>query len=465
MGIKDAVGVLTLQITVQYASELLMAVGLVLGSILLARFTWNRVKNLPQEERFLGRPLWVATISIFCLGLASGMNFIFQSGFSELEIFLLITATLGSVLLLFSAIMIIGSKKFLAIPAVLVIGVAVFISIGNMIGSLPLGITSEDLSSIIGLILFSIPFVLFSYLTVTTKRITSFALAVVSITYPLLAFVTTFTSPAIIAVVLALRLWGPALLITALILSDTKIGAELMAYSVTIAALLYFVSYLTATTIPFQESVALRFVAAAGILGLGTAVYSFTRWRNSRSQATLAIAIYFLVGGLSFWFVALTHVDFLPGNDLTLGYIALILGITAPMLLNLSSIVALDWKRLLLLPVLIFAAPMVMIIIYWPQGVSNLAIPGIVPILAVAGILQSVIPMALYGTLWWRMRKIEAPGRSRALFLMVGVVLLIIGSASGNTVTILPSISILAAFVAWWLGVTGRADILLKTAG
>lgn len=440
-----------------------MAIGLIIGSILLSRFTWNRVKNLPPEEKSLGRPLWVATISIFFLGLASAINFVFASGITELEVYLLIIATVGSGLLLFSAIMIMGSKKLLAIPAVFVLAVAVYISIGNILGGLPGGITAEDLSSFIGLSLFSIPFVLFTYLTITTKRITSFALAVVSITYPLLAFVTTSTSPEIVAIVLALRLWGPALLITALILPDTKIGAELMAYAVTITALFIFLSYITATAILFEESIAIRFIAVSGVLGLGTAAYSFTRWRKSRSQATLAIATYFLVGGLSFWFVALTHIDFLPGNELTLGYIALILGITAPMLLNLSSIVALDWKRLLLMPALIIAAPLVMIVIYWPQGIANTAIPGIVPILAVTGILQSVIPMALYGMLWWRMRKAEAPGRSRALFLMLGVVLLIFGSAGGDTVTLFPSLSILAAFIVWWLGVTGRADILLKT--
>ncbi|MHA2386569.1 MAG: hypothetical protein ACXAEE_10220, partial [Candidatus Thorarchaeota archaeon] len=91
-----------MQLVVQYSSELLTAIGLFIGAILLARFTWNRVKNLPSEQKSLGRPLWVVTISIFFLGIASAINFLFETGIAELEIVLLITATLGSGLLLFS---------------------------------------------------------------------------------------------------------------------------------------------------------------------------------------------------------------------------------------------------------------------------------------------------------------------------------------------------------------------------
>ncbi len=454
-----------MQIVVQYASELLMAIGLMIGSLLLYRFTLNRVKNLPPEEKSLGRPLWMATISILFLGIASALNFGFASGIAELEIFLLIIATLGSGLLMFSAIMITGSKKLLAIPVVLVIGVAVFISIGNMLGALPGGMTSETLSNVIGLSLFSIPFVLFTYLTITTKRITSFALAVVSITYPLLVFATTFTSPEIVASVLAIRLYGPALLITALVLPESKIGAELIAYSFTISSMFYFMSYLLVS--PVVGNIALMqsvtFIALASVLAIGTAAYTITRWRQSRNPATLTIGVYFIVGGFSFLMVALNDIDFIGG--LNSEYVALVLGILAPMILNLSSIVALDWKRAILLPLLIFAAPFFIILLGWtavPMMDPN-TLPYRTIVMAITGILQSVIPLALYGMLWWRMNKAGAPGRSRALFLMLGIVFLIFGTAGGNTVSPLASTFILSAFVIWWLGITGRADRLLKT--
>ncbi len=454
-----------MQLVVQYASELLMAIGLILGSILLYRFTWNRVKNLPPEEKSLGRPLWVATLSIFLLGLASAFNFIFESGAAVFEIPLLITATLGSGLLLFSAIMILGSKRLLAIPVLLIVGIAVYIGIGNIYGSLPGGITADTLSSLIGLILFSIPFVLFTYLTYTTRRVTSFALAVVSITYPLLAFLTTSASPEILASVLALRLYGPALLITALILPDTKIGTELIAYSFTISSFFYFMSYLLVSTV--VGDITLLFsvtnIALASILSIGTAAYTITRWRQSRNPATLTIGVYFIVGGFSLLTVALNEIEFIGG--LNAEYFALMLGIMAPMVLNLSSIVALDWRRAILLPVLIFAAPFIMIMTGWTAQpmIDPGALPNQVIIMAVSGILQSVIPLGLYGLLWWRMNKAGAPGRSRALFLALGIVFLILGTAGGSTTTPLSSIFILGAFVLWWLGITGRADQFLKT--
>jgi hypothetical protein len=454
-----------MQVTAQYSSELLMAVGLILGSLLLFRFTRNRVNSLPPEERSLGRPLWVATISILFLGIASALNFGFASGIAELEIFLLLIATLGSTLLMFAAIMILGSKRLLAIPAILVIAVAVFISVGNVLGALPFGVTSEVLSNIIGLGLFSIPFGLFTYLTYTTKRITSFALAVVSITYPLLVFATTFTAPEAIAAILAIRLWGPALLITAMILPESKIGGELLAYSLTISSFFYFMTYLLVS--PFMAGVdvlgmqSVTFIALAGILSIGTAAYTFTRWRVSRNTATLTIGIYFAVGGFSWLITSLNHIEFIGGLNAT--YFALLLGILAPMLLNVSSVVALDWKQVVLLPALIFAIPFFLMLTGWTAMMDPYGIPNMVLVMAITGILQSVIPLALYGLLWTRMNKAGAPGRSRALFLALGILLIIFGSAGGNTVTPLTSTLILGAFVVWWLGITGRADQLLNT--
>jgi len=455
-----------MQLEVQFASEIINAVGLVLGAILLTRFTWNRVKDLPIEERSLGRPLWVASISIFLLGFASALNFGYRSGIAVLEIPLLLFATIGSGLLLISAIMILGSKRLLAIPIILIIGVASYIEIGNILGGLPLGLTPESLSSVIGLILFSIPFVLFSYLTYTTKRITSFALAVVSITYPLLAFVSTAMGPEIVASLLAVRLWGPALLITAMVLPESKIGGELIAYSFTISSFFYFMSYMIVSPVVIADPMLIppvTFIALAGILSIGTAAYTFTRWSQSRNRATLTLGVYFFVGGFSFLTVGLNHIEFIGG--LNAEYFALILGLIAPMILNLSSIVALEWRQVMLLPVLIFAGPFLLMMIGWtavPMMVPT-ALPNQVIIMAVTGILQSVIPLALYGVLWRRMSKAGAPGRSRALFLALGIILLIFGTAGGNTVTLISSSFILGAFIIWWMGITGRADLMLKT--
>ncbi|MHA2077271.1 MAG: hypothetical protein ACW99X_06730 [Candidatus Thorarchaeota archaeon] len=456
-----------MQLVVQYSSELMTAIGLFLGTLLLARFTWNRVKNLPPEEKALGRPLWVATISIFFLGLASLVNYGFGGGMVELEVYWYITAIVGSGLLMISALMIMGSRRLYAIPLALMAVISVIAYSETVIGAGSiLGGFTDYAVNVFALVLFSIPFVLFTYLTYTTRRVTSFALAVLSVTYPLILVATTFTGPELIAIVLALRLYGPALLVAALVLSEININAELVAYSFTISSLFYFLSYLLVSPIvgDYELMASASIISIAAILSIGTAAYTFTRWRESRNPATFTIGIYFIVGGFSFLTVALNNVQFIGG--LNAEYFALLLGIVAPMILNLSSIVALDWKRALLLPVLIFAAPFIVVLLGWTA--QPMIHPDLLPyrniVMAITGILQSVIPLGLYGLLWRRMSKAGAPGRSRALFLALGIVLLIFGTAGGNAVSPISSSFILGAFVVWWMGITGRADRLLKTA-
>lgn len=453
-----------MQLVVQYTSELITAVSLFIGAILLARFTWNRVKNLPPEEKHFGRPLWVAVGSVFFLGLTSLVNFWYGSGMSELEIFWYITAVIGSGLLMVSALMIMGSRKLAIIPLGMMVVISVIAYAETIIGAgTVLGGFTDYAVNFFALVLFSIPLALFSYLTYTTRRVTSLALAVVSLTYPLILVATAFTDPSIVTAILGLRLYGPAVLVTALFLPESKIGAELIAYSFTVSSLLYFMSYLLVSPIVGDVAVmtSVTFIAIGAILSIGTGAYAFTRWSQSRNSATLTLGVFFFVSGFSWLIVSLNHVEFLGG--LNAQYIALALGLISPMLLNLSSVVALDWNKALLLPLLIMAAPFVMMLGGWTAQILPDAIPNRGVIMAISGILQTVLPLGLYGLLWWRMRKAGAPGRNRALFLALGVVFLIVGTAGGNAISLISSASILAAFGVWWLGVTGRADQLLGT--
>ena len=452
-----------MQILVQYSSEFVTAIGIFLATLLLIRFTSNRVKQLPEEEKSLGRPLWVASLGIFLLGVASLINYEYAVGYTELETIYYLVAIIGAGVLALAATMILGWRKGQALPFIIMGFTIVVALIEQTVGGL-LGPWSGTFIAVMAGVLFGIPFVLFTYLTIKTKRITSFGFAVLALTYPFFLAMTSFTAPEIVATMLAVRLYGPALLITALILSETGITAELMIYAMTISSLFYFMSYLLVspaiTDIVLLATVSS--IAIASVIGIGTAAYTITRWRKSRNQATLTLGTFFFIGGFSFLVVALVHVEFIAGTNSD--YVALVLGIIAPMILNLSAIVALDWKRILLLPILIVAVPLTLVFVNWILGVPTDAIPMAAPVMAVTGIFQTVIPLALYGVLWWRMRKVGASGRSRALFLTVGIVFLILGTAGGSAVSLIPSLSILGAFSFWWLGVTGRADMLLGTA-
>ncbi|MHA2178674.1 MAG: hypothetical protein ACXAAK_10030, partial [Candidatus Thorarchaeota archaeon] len=332
-----------MQVEVQWASELLMAIGLFLGTGLLIRFTLNRIKSLPEEERSLGRPLWIATIGVLLLGLASLLNYSYALGLGTLDTLYFVVAMVGAGFLALSAAMILGWSRGQFVPLVLIIvGVVIAFLVPTF------GMPSFITWSVVGmftLILFGAPFVLFTYLAKSTGRISSFAFAIVLITYPLFPIMSTFTSPEIVAIILALRLYGPALLITGLILPETNIGGELLAYGMTISSLLYFMTYLIISPIIVDIVMVLTvsFIALASVLGIGTAAYTFTRWRQSRNPATLTIGTYFFIGGFSFLIVALNNIEFIAG--LNAEYVALLLGITAPMILNLSSIMALEWRQ------------------------------------------------------------------------------------------------------------------------
>jgi len=423
-----------MQILVQYASELVTAFGLFLATILLVRFTYNRVKQLPEEEKSLGRPLWVSSIGILLLGVTSIVNYGHAlSPSTELETIYYLVAIIGAGILALSATMIMGWKKGQVLP-ILIMAAIIVVAVLEQAGFGILG-----------------PF--------TGEFTTVFAL-----TYPFLLVMTSFTAPEIVAIVIAIRLYGPALLIAALILPETGISAELLVYAMTVSSLFYFLSYLLISPVVTDVIllIVVTLVAIASVIGIGTSAYTMTRWRSSRNQATLMLGTFFFVAGFSLLIVALNHIEFMGGVNAE--YVALFLGILAPMLLNLSAIVALDWKRILLLPALIMATPVIQIIIYWPLGVLPDDIPMRTPVMAITGILQTVIPLALYGMLWLRMRKAEAPGRSRSLFLALGTFLLIMGTAGGWTMTLIGAPFMLGAYTFWWLGVTGRADRLLGTA-
>ena len=418
---------------------------------------------MPDEEKSLGRPLWVATIGIILLGIASLLNYQYAlTPSTDLETVYYLVAVLGAGVFAFAATLILGWDKGRALPFVImvaIIGVALLEQSGiHILG----GYTGEFVAIFAG-ILFGIPFILFTYLTVKTRRITSFGFAILAITYPLLLVMTSYTSQEIVAVIIAVRLLGPAILITALVLPETGIKIELLVYAMTVSSLFYFLSYLLVSPLigNLVMLIVVANIAVAAVLGIGTAAYTLTRWRSSRNQATLTLGIFFFFAGFSLLITALNHIGFMHGINAE--YVALFFGIFAPMLLNLSAIVALDWKRVLLLPALIMAAPVIQIAIYWPQGVLPDDIPMRTIVMAITGLLQTVIPLALYGMLWWRMRKAGAPGRSRALFLALGTLLLIIGTAGGWTMTPFGSVVMLGAYFWWWLGVTGRADRLLKT--
>ncbi|MGQ4911635.1 MAG: hypothetical protein ACP6KW_05640 [Candidatus Thorarchaeota archaeon] len=452
-----------MQILVQYSSELVEAIGLFIGTLLLLRYTRNRVSELPESEKHLGRPLWIASAGVLSLGVASLLTFVDSLGYWDLDMMYYLSIALGAGILSLSAATILGSRWAYGIPLSLLSMMVPMAIFQDVIGGI-LGASSGAFVAIVATIFFSVPFLLFAYLTVKTRRITSLGLAIVILTYPLILIATSFTDPSIVAVVLSVRLYGPAVLIAAMVLPKTRIGAEVLAYSFAVSSTFYFMSYLLVSSIAgdFMMMLRVTLVAFASVLAIGTSAYSFARWRVSRNPATFALTMFFLVSGFAFLTSALNQTYFISG--INAAYVALLLGITSTMILNLSSMVALDWKQVRLLP-LIIALPAYMVVLSgWMAGVPSDSLSNLGITMAITGTLQNSIPFGLYSLIWWRMRKVGALGRSRPLFLAIGIILLLTASMSGSTQTLLSSFILLMAYAVWWTGVTGRADRLLGTA-
>ena len=108
-----------MQILVQYSSEFVTAIGIFIAALLLIRFTSNRVKQLPDEEKYLGKPLWVASFGVLLLGIASLLNYGFAVGYSELDTIYYLVVVIGAGTLALAATMILGWNRSRALPVAL----------------------------------------------------------------------------------------------------------------------------------------------------------------------------------------------------------------------------------------------------------------------------------------------------------------------------------------------------------
>ncbi|MHA2193018.1 MAG: hypothetical protein ACXAAR_06275 [Candidatus Thorarchaeota archaeon] len=455
-----------MQLLVQDASELLMGVTLILAAIILVQYTRQRTADLPPEERGAGQPLYLSALGILTLAVASFLNY-------QLELDATATIWTGTyyvstmvaaAIFAIAALLILEWNRAIIVPIVmLALGTVYTYAIVILELAVSFGMVVGPISLILNLV----PIGLFAYLARKTGRVTAIALLFLLVSYIIYPLASTSTDPSIIAALLGIRLLGPALAMWAFLRPELGVSIELFGYALSINVVAFFFSYVVSigfTNLAITISVSL--LAVLAVVGFATTTYTFTRYRERRNPATGLLAIYFVVGSVSYIIVALTSLGALTGdlND----YTSSILGILAMMFVNLSAFFALDWRRILLLPIVIAAPALSYMILSYPTPVDNIV--GYGPMFGITNMIQNIVPLGLYFLLWHRMRKANAFGRSRPLFIGIGLVLLAIGSVIGavtegamTAVGIVPSSTLLTAYIVFWLGVTGRADQLLGT--
>jgi len=441
-----------------------MAALLIVASIILVIYTKNRTRNLPDEEKGIGTPLYISAFAVFLLGIASFVNYLINYGYWLVDPLLTYfqLSIIAPGLLTIAGLMILGWNRYYPIPVAMMI-VSLLVAILFPL----LGVTTSPqiFIGIFNLTLYILPIGLFGYLIMKQKRPTIFSLFMIVLTYLLFPLTAVFQEP-FVSLILILRFIGPAIAVVVFLKPDTGFTLELGGYTSALVALAFFLTYfqtspvVTSLTNPeLVFSVVLISISAA--LGVIAGTYTFGRWKTSRNISTLTLGSYLFIAGIAFLFVALNNIGFLSGINME--YVVMIISILVLIPLNVSAFMALDWKNGLLIPFIISLPPVLLLLMNYPIHPDNIAYRSI--LMAITGILQNVIPFVLYLSLWRRMSKADAPGRSRALFLAIGIILLLIAAAGGNLLTPMGSVLLLIAFTSWLLAVTGYADKLLKTAG
>jgi len=454
-------------IHVNEAAELLMFVALIAASVVVVRYTRRRVKELPEEDKKMGRPLYAYAVGTAFMGLASLANFVaatqLESGSLEYRLGVVysyaILTLLAPTLISMAALIVLGRTHFIVpvLSASLAIGV---LWVARWLGN-PLEV--RDAAGDVSSVLYIPAVLLFGYILVKARKPTSLGLLFLVISYPLyrLTIWPLSLGPLNLSItVVGLRLLAPAIVAVAFYFRDIGISFELFAYAICYALVAVYLSSIIATPIgDLIQETSLTLVVLAATLGWSTAAYTYGKWRKSRSRPTLALVLFFALSAWSYVLDVMWTIGVLP--DIRWYYASVYLSMISLMFFNLSAFFALEWKAPVLLPVAVIVPGILYMSTAYPQDPHLL--PYFAVMMALTGTVQLVIPLVLYLYLWQRMRKALLPAASKPLLLAMGAVVLFLAmmTASGISNPI-AGVLIFAAYTAWWLAVSGWAEGFTK---
>ncbi len=449
------------------ASELMMSLALFVASSAMVRYTRRRVKELPEEDKRMSRPLYAYAAGTFAMGLASLTNFLsavmLTSGSLELRLQLAYTyaafALLAPLFITAAALIVLGRGQFI-VPALAAMAIVSVFWILRFAG-VPLDIrdSTGDVTSAMYLPVV----ILFAYTFARTRRPTSLALFYLVTAYPLYRLTIhpfVFGALNLADAVIGLRLLGPAIAAVAFYYKDIGISVELALYGVSYALLSFFLSYFIGQPLPdLVQETSITLVVIAAVLGWSTSGYTYARWKKTRSRATLALFMFLFLSVASYVLDVTQTIG--VSSSITWYYAAVYLSVFSLMFFNLSAFFALDWRALALLPALIIMPEVIYVSMSYPQDMTTM--PYTVPILAVTGIVQFVLPLIVYLYLWRRMSKAMQPSAGRPLLIAIGAISMLLAMAPASGIANpIASVLILAAYLCWWLGVTGKLESFTK---
>ncbi|RDE14397.1 MAG: hypothetical protein C4K47_04405 [Candidatus Thorarchaeota archaeon] len=462
-------------IEVYVAAEFLMFVSLIAASFAIAGYTRRRIRELPEEDKKLGKPLYAYAAGTFVMGITSFANYLagtqvvigpwawrFWPSYAYV-----VLAILAPAFISIAALIVLGREHFM-IPTLFALVLVSYVWILPMI---PNPIDARDATADVSSVMYIPAVLLFGYILAKTRKATSLGLFYVVTFYPLyrLTVIGLSAGPVDLSIVfLALRLLAPVIAAVAFQVRDIGISFELAGYGMAYALIAFWLSYLMISPVTDPVLIAsLTLIALGSTIGFGTGAYTYARWKKNRLGATFVLFLSFTFTTWAFILVALQGLGLATAIYYTYAYI--FLTFIALMCFNMAAYLALEWRSLLLLPVLMILPLLFFLSIQYPSDPR--LNPFFIPAISITGVVAAIVPVALYLYLWQRMRQAKAPAASRPLLLATGILGLTLALAAGpitmgtevlNVANPISGVLTFIAFLAWWLAVTGRNERFMK---
>jgi hypothetical protein len=261
-------------------------------------------------------------------------------------------------------------------------------------------------------------------------------------------------------IIVFLALMGPAMLAFTFLRPEQELTGELIGYGASFAGPALVISGVYAQGL-LADIVILIIVVLGSIaimLAAGTATYLFGRWRETGQLPTFLMLTAFALFAVGQLVGMLGNTGNLPSDE-AIYFELLTLGL-ALTLLSITSIFAAGYRSAGLLPLVLFLPVAILIVQGFPAPIEETFLSLIWLIIPL--LIMFLLPVMLFGNVWRRMKKQDAPGRLRPLGIALGILLFLVIRIPILLLGILgldPGYAfVTVSYLVSWLALTGRLD-------
>jgi len=474
-------------------SSLVLVIAFAFSSVSTLRFYRRRAIKATVEQKVTLRPTLIISLSFLVGAVASFANFLALQDLTSLlpisvwVIIAEVVAPLFGFTLLIAVVAALKEPRLYLLP----IGLLLISYVLSLLSPKhPLDDPYLSIWVTVGSFLILFPIILFGYLWRSTRRSTTFGMFIGTIFYLVYSVlyeyilaeyvgylgyyyvaseysthVTRYLGlSGFMVVFLFLAVTGLSFIYWFFRYSDRKIGEEIVGYSLTFPViateLMIVLQFIGAFPIEYLIMLLVTACAAGAFLLIGS--YLYGRYKENPYRQTLMLAAFSYSAGISYFTYNIgQHLNYfyhvIPNIDL----ISMPIGMITGGFLFLSAIYALEWEPLVLVPPSIIIPFVILEIIFGPVLPTWLFFS-----MVAASIALTVLPGAMFGTLWRKMSKANEKGTGRVLGIFLGFIFILLASPfqfvpmapSSDLTRVLGSAMLLLGSVIFYAGISGRLD-------